>query len=109
MKAPVASSSSTRPDGSVVTRESSNAVDPDAGTRSRDVIWTGADGQTVTRSGEFTRTENGFEGSVTRTGPGGNSGGRQITGSYDPETGVFTREVRPLEPDAPDDTAEVEE
>jgi len=93
-----------RSDGSVVTQDRSTSYDADTDTRSTDVTWTDESGQTATRSSDATRTEDGLI--VTGTGPGGNTGGREITGSYDPETGVWTREVTRLDQG---EDAEIEE
>ena len=67
--------------------------DADTGQRSRTVTWTDEEGRTATRDTEVNRTDDGFEGTVTTTDPDGNSRERIVTGSYDPETGTWTREV----------------
>jgi hypothetical protein len=65
----------------------------------RDVTRTGPDGKISTVHDEVTRTDDGYTRSSTRTGPNGGITTRNATGSYDPETKTWSKDVTTLRPD----------
>lgn len=81
------SSTLTRRDGSVVDREASVSRDPEAGSKQKDVVWTDAEGHTVTRSSERVRTEDGYTRTTTVTGPDGQSATWEKTVTRDASEG----------------------
>lgn len=54
-------------------RDAEVTLDREAGSRQKDVVWTGAEGNTLTRSSERVRTEDGYTRTTTLTGPDGKS------------------------------------
>ncbi|MEO0972358.1 MAG: hypothetical protein AAFX85_04625 [Pseudomonadota bacterium] len=79
--------------GGTQTRELSVTVDPSTQTVERSRSFTGATGQSVTVNGSLTRTDTGFESSVTVTGPNGNEVTRSVEQSFDRDAGTFSRSV----------------
>jgi hypothetical protein len=59
----------------------------------RDVTRTGPDGKTATTHDEVQRTDDGYTRSTTTTGPNGGVTTRNATGTYDPETKTWTKQV----------------
>jgi len=83
----------TGPEGKTATRDATVTGDSEAGTRTRDVLWTGPDAQTVTGQDVVTRTDGGYSRSTTHTGPEGNTSARQVISAWDPETKTWTKQV----------------
>lgn len=79
--------------GGTRTRELSVTVDPQAQSVTRERSVTGTNGQSISVTGSVARTETGFEGSVTLTGPGGEEVTRTVAQSFDAEAGTFSRAV----------------
>jgi hypothetical protein len=71
----------------------------------RTVTRTGAEGRTATRSTNKTITENGYDRSSTATGPNGKTATRNATGTYNPETKTWTRDVVKTGPNGATSTA----
>lgn len=80
-------------DGRTATRETEVARDPEAGERTRRSMTTLPDGRTVTGDDVLRRTEDGYTRSTTVTGPDGATATRDVNGTYDPETGTWSRVV----------------
>lgn len=74
-------------------RDATVTRDREAGSKTRDVLWTGPDGQTATRQDVVTRTDDGYSRSTTHTGPEGNTSERQVISAWDPETKTWTKQV----------------
>lgn len=65
----------------------------------RDVTRTGPEGKTATTHDEVHRTDDGYARNTTHTGPNGGVTTRNATGSYDPETRTWTKDVDVTRPD----------
>lgn len=61
--------------------------------RTREVKWTGPDGQQRTRTEVTQRTDNGYTRNSTATGPKGGTATRDVTAVRDPATGTWTKDV----------------
>jgi hypothetical protein len=81
----------TRADGATATRQAVVVNDRDAGTRTRDVDYTGFDGQTHSVDGTRTKTDDGFTRSATLTNAQGDVASRNLVVSRDAQTGTATR------------------
>ncbi len=79
--------------GGTRTRELSVSVDPQAQSITRERSVTGSNGQTIALTGNLERTENGFVGSLTVTGPDGGEITRTVSQTFDDEAGTFSRSV----------------
>src|SRR5262245_10155259 len=69
-----------------------------AGKYTRDTLHTGPGGKQATTHVEGARTENGYTRQSTHTGPDGGVTTRNTTGSYDPETKSWTKDVTRTNP-----------
>ena len=67
--------------------------DRDAGTRTRNVDYTGPNGGTTSVDSVRTRTDDGFTRATTVTNPQGETATRDLTVSRDKEAGSVTREA----------------
>lgn len=74
-------------------RDATVTRDREAGTASRDVVWTGPNGKTATRRDDVTRTDDGHTRNSTFTGPKGNTATRDATVTRDKEAGTRNRDV----------------
>lgn len=61
--------------------------------RTRDVKWTGPNGQQGTRTDVTQRTDNGYTRNSTATGPKGGTATRDVTAVRDPASGTWTKDV----------------
>jgi hypothetical protein len=61
--------------------------------RTREVKWTGPNGQQGTRTDVTQRTDNGYTRSSTATGPKGGTETRNVTAVRDPASGTWTKDV----------------
>lgn len=89
----------TNANGRQVSRDATVVNDRDAGTRTRDVLWTGPNGQTATRQDVTTKTENGYTRDSTFTNPQGKTTTREAEVVRDREAGTRTRDVTTTLPD----------
>lgn len=62
-------------------------------TRTRNVEWTGPQGQQAHRTDVTQRTEDGYARNSTATGPNGGTATRDVVATRDPATGSWTKEV----------------
>ncbi len=83
----------TRANGSTASRSTEVVNDRDNGTRTRDVVITGTNGAQATNSIITQRTETGYTRSSTATGPNGREATRNVTATFDPATGTFTKDI----------------
>jgi hypothetical protein len=83
----------TNAEGHSASRNATVVNDKDAGTRTRDVQRQGPEGQTATRHDETQRTENGYTRNSTATNAQGQTTTRNATGTYDPGTKTWTKDV----------------
>jgi hypothetical protein len=83
----------TRANGTSASRNTEVVNDRDSGTRTRDTTITGTNGGQSTNSVITQRTEDGYTRSSTATGPNGREATRDVTATYDPATGTFTKDV----------------
>ncbi len=83
----------TRADSSTTSRSATIANDRETGTRTKDVVYTGPNGGQATNNVITQRTENGYTRSSTATGPNGGQATRDVTASFDPATGTWTKDV----------------
>jgi len=83
----------TRADGATATRSAVVSNDKEAGTRTRNVDYTGFDGKQRSVDSVGTKTEDGFTRSTTATNAQGETATRDLTVSRDKETGTTTREA----------------
>ena len=67
--------------------------DPATGVRTRDVTFTGRDGQVRSREDVTTKTDSGHTRSSTFTGAGGQTATREASVTRDPESGTRTKQV----------------
>lgn len=81
----------TRADGATATRHAEVTNDREAGTRTRDVDYTGFDGKQRQVDSVHTKTEGGFTRSTTATNAQGETATRDLTVSRDKDAGVATR------------------
>lgn len=75
------------------TRQAEVVNDRASQTRTREVQWTGPNGQQGTRTDVTRRTENGYTRNSTATGPQGGTATRDVTAVRDPASGTWTRDV----------------
>jgi len=61
--------------------------------RTRDVAWTGPNGQQGTRTDVTQRTDNGYTRNSTATGPKGGTATRDVTAVRDRASGTWTKDV----------------
>jgi len=73
----------------------------------RDVTRTGPGGKTATTHDEVHRTDAGYTRETTHTGPNGGVSTRNATGSYDPETKTWSKDVSKTHPDGSTATKQV--
>jgi hypothetical protein len=99
-------STRTGPGGGVTTRNATGSYDPASKTWTHDATTTRPDGSTATSHGTRTRTEDGFQSTLTHTGPKGTTT-VEGQGSWDPETKTFTREKLVTRPDGSTSKTEV--
>ena len=83
----------TRRNGQTATRDAVVVNDREAGRRTRDVTYTGADGQTRTVNEVTTRTENGHTRNAVFTDAQGRTATRDAVVVNDPESGTRSRDV----------------
>jgi hypothetical protein len=83
----------TRADGATATRNAVVTHDKDAGTRTRNVDYTGFDGKQRSVDSVSTKTDDGFTRSTTATNAQGQTATRDLTVSRDKESGTTTREA----------------
>jgi hypothetical protein len=83
----------TGANGRTATREAVVNHDRTAGTRTRDVDYTGPNGGTKSVDGVRTKTDEGFTRNTTATNAQGQSAARDLAVSRDKETGTVTREA----------------
>jgi hypothetical protein len=81
----------SRADGATATRAAVVTNDKDAGTRARNVDYTGFDGQTRSVDRITTRTDGGYSRSTTVTNANGETATRDMTVSRDKESDTVTR------------------
>jgi len=81
----------TRADGATATRNAVVTNDKDAGTRTRNVDYTGFDGKSRSVDSTRTKTDDGFTRSTTATNAQGETATRDLTMSHDQDTGTTTR------------------
>jgi hypothetical protein len=89
----------TGPQGNAVNREGQGNWDADTKTWTRGTSAAGPQGRNAASSGSVTRTDSGFDGSQTRTGPQGNTVSREDQGSWDADTKTWTREYTTTGPE----------
>jgi hypothetical protein len=82
----------TRADGKAATRDAVVTRDRESGTRTREVDYTGPNGQTASADSVRSRTDDGFTRSTTVTNPQGETATRDLTVSRDQESGTISRE-----------------
>lgn len=82
----------TGADGRSARRDATVTNDREAGTRTRNVDYTGPNGQTGSVDSVRTRTDDGFTRSTTATNPQGQTATRDLSVSRDKEAGTVTRE-----------------
>jgi hypothetical protein len=83
----------TAADGRSATRNAEVTNDREAGTRTRNVDYTGPNGNTASVDSVRTRTEDGFTRSTTVTNAQGETATRDLTVSRDKEAGTVTRDA----------------
>ena len=98
----------TGPNGGVTTRDTTGSYDPETKSWSKDVTTTRPDGSTSATQVEGQRTEDGYTRQSTHTGPNGGVTTRDTTGSYDPETKSWSKDVTTTHPDGSTSTKQVE-
>jgi len=81
----------TRADGATATRSAVVTNDKEAGTRTRNVDYTGFDGKERSVDSVRTKTDDGFTRSTTATNAQGETATRDLTVSRDKEAGTTTR------------------
>ena len=81
----------TRADGATATRNAVVTNDKEAGTRTRNVDYTGFDGKSRSVDSTRTKTDDGFTRSTTATNAQGETATRDLTMSHDQDTGTTTR------------------
>jgi hypothetical protein len=88
-------SRTTRTDdaGRTASRDATVVRDREAGTRTRDVVYTGPEGRTATVRDVTQRTDDGYTRNTTATGPKGNTATRDVTVSCDKAAGKCTKDV----------------
>lgn len=91
----------TRANGDTANRNTTVVNDPANGTRTRDTVYTGANGGEASNSVVTQRTDNGYTRSAAATGPNGAQATRDVTASYDPATGAWTKDVSVTKTPAP--------
>ena len=79
--------------GRTATRDATVVNDKDAGTRERDVTYTGSNGKVRTVDDDLTRTADGYERSTLVTGPNGDTATRDVDVSHDAQTHTTTKTV----------------
>jgi hypothetical protein len=67
--------------------------DAESGTAYREITRTGPGGRSLERSSDLQRGEDGYSRQGSVSGPNGSSASRSVEGSYDPESGSYSREV----------------
>jgi hypothetical protein len=75
------------------TRQAEVVNDRGSQTRTRNVQWTGPQGQQGTRTDVTRRTESGYTRQSTATGPTGGTSTRDVVATRDPSTGTWTKDV----------------
>lgn len=85
--------------GKQVSRDATVVNDREAGTRTRDVLWTGPNGQTATRQDVTTKTDDGYTRDSTFTNPQGRTITREAEVVRDEAAGTRTRDVTTTLPD----------
>jgi hypothetical protein len=75
------------------TRQATVVNDRTTQTRSRNVEWTGPQGQQATRTDLTQRTDSGYTRQSTATGPKGGSSTRDVIATRDATTGTWTKDV----------------
>jgi hypothetical protein len=83
----------TRADGSTASRRAVVTNDADAGSRTRNVDYTGFDGKERSVDRTSTRTDDGYTRSTTATGANGGAATRDLDVSRNQDTGTVTREA----------------
>lgn len=81
----------TRADGASATRNAVVTKDQEAGTRTRNVDYTGFDNKTRSVDSVATKTDDGFTRNTTATNAQGETATRDLTVSHDREAGTTTR------------------
>lgn len=79
--------------GRTATREADVSRDAQAGTRERDVTYTGVNGAVRTVQDDTTRTDSGYERSTVVTNPNGSTVTRDVDFERDPEAHTWTKDV----------------
>lgn len=92
--------------GRTATRDATVVNDRAARTRTRDVAWTGPDGQQATRQDVTRRTADGYTRDSVVTGPGGQQATRNAVVVNDREAGTRTRSVVATSPEGGQRTVE---
>jgi len=82
----------TGPNGRTASRDAVVQNDPQAGTRTRDVTYTGPNGNVRTVNDATQRTDDGYTRTTTATGPKGTAT-REVTVSCDRSAGNCTKDV----------------
>lgn len=77
----------------VTTRQAEVANDRANQTRTRNVEWTGPQGQQGTRNDVAQRTDSGYTRQSTATGPNGGTATRSVIATRDREAGTWTKDV----------------
>lgn len=75
------------------TRQAEVVNDRGTQTRTRNVEWTGPQGQQATRTDVTQRTDSGYTRQSTATGPNGGTTTRSVFATRDREAGTWTRDV----------------
>jgi hypothetical protein len=75
------------------TRDATVVKDRENQTRTRNVDWTGPEGQQATRTDVTQRTETGYTRNSTATGPQGGTTAREVNATRDAESGTWTKDV----------------
>jgi hypothetical protein len=75
------------------TRQAGVVNDAATRTRTRNVGWTGPNGQQGTRTDVTQRTDDGYTRNSTATGPKGGTQTRDVTAVRDPASGTWTKDV----------------
>jgi hypothetical protein len=96
----------TGPGGKTATTHVEGAKTSDG--RVRDVTHTGPGGKTATTHDEIRRTDTGYTRETTHTGPNGGVTTRSATGSYDPATKSWSKDVTRTNPSGSAATTHVE-
>lgn len=89
----ISSRTRTNAEGQTATRNTSVAIDREAGTRTRESDFTTFDGRSGSSTTVTTRTENGFTRETSGTGPDGQSFERTVTKECDRSAGKCTTTV----------------